>query len=237
MKILALDTSSRAASCALLEGPRPLGSFYIDAQLTHSQTILPMVQELLRQSKQELRDVDLFAVSNGPGSFTGLRIGAAAVKGLAHGFGKPCLGISTLEGLAYNLQGQSGVACAVMDARCQQVYCALFDLDEGCRRLTEDSALPLEELKELLKKQEKTVTLVGDGAVLCYNSFGAEGSAPQGLRLAQPARLLQNAVSVGLVALAHVDEAAPAADLVPRYLRLPQAQRELLRKQTQQQEQ
>ena len=230
MKILALDTSSQAASCALLEDERPVGTFYIDAKLTHSQTILPMVENVLAACQQKLDDVDLFAVSNGPGSCTGLRIGTAAVKGMAHALGKSCIGISTLEGLAYNMFGHSGIVCAVMDARCNQVYTALFDLDDNMRRITEDMAIPLTELQEILKKQEKTVVLVGDGAVLCYNSImGQDGCQ---VKLAPAHLRLQNAYSVGLAALNHhLQEAAPAGELQPSYLRLPQAQRELLKKQ------
>ena len=230
MKILAIDTSSQAASCALLEDERPIGLFYIDAKLTHSQTILPMVENMLSATQQKLSDVDLFAVSNGPGSFTGLRIGTAAVKGMAHALNKPCVGLSTLEGLAYNMVGHSGIVCAVMDARCNQVYTALFDLDDGMRRITEDLAIPLEELHEILKKQEKNIVLVGDGAVLCYNSIMERDVCS--VTLAPAHQRLQNAHSVGLAALYnHTDEAAEARELQPSYLRLPQAQRELLKKQ------
>ena len=230
MKILALDTSSQAASCALLEDERPIGSFYIDAKLTHSQTILPMVENVLSACQQKLSDVDLFVVSNGPGSFTGLRIGTAAVKGMAHALNKPCIGLSTLEGLAYNMIGHSGIVCAVMDARCNQVYTALFDLDDNMRRITEDMAIPLTELQEILKNQEKNVVLVGDGAVLCYNSI--MGQSEYNVALAPAHQRLQNAYSVGLAALHHhLQEAAPARELQPSYLRLPQAQRELLKKQ------
>lgn len=231
MKILAMDTSSLAASCALLDDERPLGIFYIDAKLTHSQTIMPMVESTLSACQQSLQDVELFVVSNGPGSFTGLRIGTAAVKGMAHALKKACIGISTLEGLAYNMIGHSGIVCAVMDARCNQVYTALFDLDNGMSRITEDMAIPLDELHELLKKQEKNVVLVGDGAVLCYNSImGQDGYSH--VRLAPAHQRMQNAYSVGLAALnSHLQEAAPAEELVPTYLRLPQAQRELMKKQ------
>lgn len=230
MKILAMDTSSQAASCALLEDERPLGIFYIDAKLTHSQTILPMVEDMLKACQQSLNQVDLFVVSTGPGSFTGLRIGTAAVKGMAHALKKDCIGVSTLEGLAYNMLGQQGIVCAVMDARCNQVYTALFDLDDNMKRITEDMAIPLEELKEILKNQEKNVVLVGDGAVLCYNSI--EEAERTRIRLAPLHQRLQNAYSVAFVALqGHQQEAAPASQLQPSYLRLPQAQRELLKKQ------
>ncbi len=231
MKILAMDTSSLAASCAFLEDERPIGIFYIDAKLTHSQTIMPMVENTLTACQQSLKDADLFVVSNGPGSFTGLRIGTAAVKGMAHALNKPCIGISTLEGLAYNMIGHSGIVCAVMDARCNQVYTALFDLDNGMSRITEDMAIPLDELHEILKKQEKSVVLVGDGAVLCYNNI-MEQEGFSHVKLAPVHQRMQNAYSVGLAALKnHLQEAAPAAELVPTYLRLPQAQRELMKKQ------
>ena len=211
MKILAMDTSSLAASCAILEEERPVSQFYTDARLTHSQTIMPMVQAMLSAAMESLEAVDAFAVSVGPGSFTGLRIGVAAVKGMAQAVNKPCIPVSTLEGLAWNLQGQQGIACAVMDARCGQVYTALFDLEGGAvARLTEDMAIPLEELAEMLKKQEKNIILVGDGAVLCYKSLVGQQWAAQRIVLAPQRLRLQQA---------------------PAYLRLPQAQRELLQKQ------
>ena len=126
MKILAIDTSSQAASTALWEDGALLGEEYIRVKLTHSQTSLPMVQTLLQHTQTSLEEVDLLAVSVGPGSFTGLRIGIAAVKGIAYALGKPCGAISTLECLAHNFLGVDALVCAVMDARCKQVYTALF---------------------------------------------------------------------------------------------------------------
>lgn len=232
MKILAMDTSSLAASCAILEEERPVSQFYTDARLTHSQTIMPMVQAMLSAAMESLEAVDAFAVSVGPGSFTGLRIGVAAVKGMAQAVNKPCIPVSTLEGLAWNLRGQQGIACAVMDARCGQVYTALFDLEGGAvTRLTEDMAIPLEELAEMLKKQEKNIILVGDGAVLCYNSLVGQQWAAQRIVLAPQRLRLQQAASVGLAACSHRQQAVEAGELAPAYLRLPQAQRELLQKQ------
>ena len=126
--------------------------------------------------------------------------------------------------------GHSGIVCAVMDARCNQVYTALFDLDDGMRRITEDLAIPLDELHEILKKQEKNIILVGDGALLCYNSIMERDICS--VTLAPAHQRLQNAHSVGLAALYnHLEEAAAARELQPSYLRLPQAQRELLKKQ------
>ena len=121
MIIFAMDTSAAAASCALLEDDRPIAQFYTDAHLTHSQTIMPMVESLLSCSHMTIQQVDLFAASVGPGSFTGLRIGVAAVKGMAQVLDKPCAAVSALEGLAYNLSDRTGIICPALDARCGQV--------------------------------------------------------------------------------------------------------------------
>lgn len=234
MKVLAIDTSSAAASCALLEANRPIAEFYTDAKLTHSQTIMPMVNALFECSHSKLEDVDLFAVSTGPGSFTGLRIGVAAVKGMAQVLEKPCFAVSTLEGLAYNLYDRSGLACAVMDARCGQVYTALFELDNHMQRLTPDEAIMAEELAERLSGQKKPVTLVGDGIALMQNTFMDKYPALPQLKAPTPCLRLQRAYSIGLAAWIKVQCKKPtisAAELVPEYLKLPQAQRELLEKQ------
>ncbi len=230
MKILAIDSSSLAASAAIWQGDKLLGEFFINAGLTHSQTLMPMVQQLLHTTQTALEDLDCFAVSVGPGSFTGLRIGISAVKGMAFGLQKPCVAVSTLEGLACNLQGFDGILCPVMDARCQQVYTALFEAGAGgIRRLTDDAALPLEELGILLKKQKKSVILVGDGALMCYNNLDQK----EGIAVAPAPLRHQRAASVGAVALQRARQGAvcPADALVPAYLRLPQAQRELLARQ------
>ena len=229
--LLSLDTSSLAASAALWEDERLLGEFFINAKLTHSQTAMPMVEDLLKATQTSLSQVDLFAVSTGPGSFTGLRIGIAAVKGMAHALGKPCIPVSTLKGMAYNLLGFDGYVCPVMDARCQQVYTALFEMVGGRPvQVEEDSAIPLTQLENRLSRLSKRVFLVGDGAKLCYNE--CIGSCPN-IVLAPPSLLFQKASSVAQAALEDLEAAVPAAELAPAYLRLPQAERELLRKQNQ----
>ena len=231
LKLLSLDTSSLAASAALWEDERLLGGFFINAKLTHSQTAMPMVEDLLKATQTSLSQVDLFAVSTGPGSFTGLRIGIAAVKGMAHALGKPCIPVSTLKGMAYNLLGFDGYVCPVMDARCQQVYTALFEMVGGRPvQVEEDSAIPLTQLENRLSRLSKRVFLVGDGAKLCYNE--CIGSCPN-IVLAPPSLLFQKASSVAQAALEDLEAAVPAAELAPAYLRLPQAERELLRKQNQ----
>ena len=151
MKLIALETSAKTASAAVVTEGKLLGVSSVTAGLTHSQTILPLLETLLKGVSMELSDADGFAVSIGPGSFTGLRIGISAVKGMAQGLGKGCVGVSTLEGLAWNFQGLHYTVCPVMDARCGQVYTSLFWVNGGRpQRLWEDMAIPLDTLKEKL---------------------------------------------------------------------------------------
>ncbi len=227
--ILALETSAGPASCAVIREKEILATAGTNTRLTHSQTILPMVQDMLKNSGLSLDEVNLIAVSAGPGSFTGVRIGVAAVKGLATPRHLPCAAVSTLEAIAENAQGLpfDGVVCAVMDARCQQVYTACFDCAGGeLSRRTPDEALPLDELKNRLLSYKKSVFLVGDGADLCYTVLNEQIPA---LRLAPPALRYQQAVGVAAVAarMADEDRLCAADELLPAYLRLPQAEREL----------
>lgn len=231
MKYLVLEGSAAAASCALLEDEKVLGEFYVNIPQTHSQTLLPMAENLLLTCGTAPADLDFFAVTRGPGSFTGLRIAIAAAKGLAMASGKPCVGVSTLEGLACGLSGFEGTAAAVMDARCGQVYAGLFSLSGGAvARMEEDCAVSVRELGERLASIKKPVFLVGDGAELCYNKLTEEGTLGDRLRLAPPHLRFQRAAAVGAAALAawRRGEALDAGELVPAYLRLPQAERELL---------
>lgn len=231
MKYLVLEGSAAAASCALLEDQKVLGEFFVNIPQTHSQTLLPMVEGLLRTCGTAPAALDFFAVTRGPGSFTGLRIAMAAVKGMAMAAGKPCVGVSTLEALARNLTGFAGSAAAVMDARCGQLYAGLFSLEGGeVIRAEEDCAISIQELGEKLERIKKPVFLVGDGAELCYNKLMETESAGDRLRLAPPHLRYQRAAAVGAAALAAWirGEALDAGELVPAYLRLPQAERELL---------
>ena len=231
MKILAVDTSAKAASAALLEDDRLIAESFVNTNFTHSQTLLPMIDGMLETAGARLAEVDAFAVSVGPGSFTGLRIGIGAVKGMAYGAGKPCVGVSTLEALALNLQGCEGILCSAMDARCRQVYTAIFEGNpKGITRLSEDLAIPLEELCEKLQKfPEKTVFFVGDGAELCYNTIGEK---LPGCVLANAASRFQRAANVARAGMKKLlaGESCTAAELMPLYLRLPQAERERLKK-------
>ena len=226
MKVLALDSSAKACSVAIMDDNRILGSFFINTALTHSQTLVPMIDSVLKNTSTNLQSIDRIAVSAGPGSFTGVRIGVSAVKGIAMPLKKPCVSVSTLEAMPYNVIDRDTVVCAVMDARCSQVYNALFDVINGeVIRLCDDRALSIEDLGKELKTFRKKIILVGDGAELCYNSF-KEISVD--ISLAPESQRYQNAVGV---AMASKDkETISASELMPAYLRLPQAERELKKK-------
>ena len=176
MRILAVESSAVTASAAILTDDIMTAEYTINYKKTHSQTLLPMIAEIFKMTDTKPDDIDVIAVSVGPGSFTGLRIGVAAAKGLAWPENKPCAGVSTLEAMAWPLAHLEGDLCAVMDARRNQVYNARFQA--GCGTLTRlcpDRALSLDELAEELRERKKTQILVGDGAGLCYNELTKRG--------------------------------------------------------------
>ena len=223
MLLLAFETSAKAASVALFEENTLLGEQYQNTGLTHSQTLLVMAEDLLCQCGKKADDVTAVAVANGPGSFTGVRIGAAAAKGFAWGRECPIYGVSTLEAMALGLGAFEGYVCAVMDARRSQVYNAMFYVNQGkLERRTPDRAIALSDLEKELKNLEKPVFLVGDGSKLCYNTLA---DAVPHLVMPPENRMHQRAVGVGLAALAQADPDDPAG-LAPNYLRLSQAERE-----------
>ena len=224
MIILSLDSTSVTASVAISENGVVLAENFINNGLTHSQTLMPMVEKTLTESEKLIKDVDLFAITNGPGSFTGVRIGIASVKGMADALNKDCFAVSTLEAIAEPLKNEDVIACAVMDARCNQVYCALF---EKGNRLCEDKAILIDELGEELKQYNKPIIFIGDGAELCYNklSLVVENTqlADENIRYVHASsicRLAEEKVNNG-------EETIKSANLVPFYLRVPQAEREL----------
>ncbi len=229
MLVLGIDSSASAASAALVEDGKLLGQFYCNTAMTHSQTLLPMVEGLLHSLGKSCGDLDLLGVSVGPGSFTGVRIGVSCVKGMTFPFNTPCCGVSTLEAIAYGgLACEGSVLCAVMDARCGQVYNALFRVGGGMlSRLTEDRALSVDELNEECRAYGPSLLLLGDGAELCHRVFSVWGArlAPEGIRY-------QQAASVAFLASgqAAVGGTVSCGELLPAYLRLPQAERELRRK-------
>lgn len=227
MIILAVDSSAVAASAALCEDGKILGEFYCNTGLTHSQTLMPMINGLLQNSRIPLERVDLFAVSVGPGSFTGIRIGISTVKGLAFPQNKPCVGVSTLEAIASNLSHLNATICAVMDARCKQVYNAVFRAADGkLERLTEDRAISAEDLARDCEKYSKPLFLVGDGANLCYNVYGFQA---EGAQLAPEPLLFQHASGVAKATVTVYQNGLTVSPdaLRPVYLRPAQAERNL----------
>lgn len=233
MLILAFETSAKAASVALSDGERLLGESYQNTGLTHSQTLLPMAEELLKSCGFTAGDVTHAAVAAGPGSFTGVRIGVAAAKGFCWGRNIPCLGVSTLESMALNLGVYEGYVLPAMDARRSQVYTALFRASCGtCTRILEDQAISLQELGENIQNLSEPIFLVGDGSVLCYNTLSER--IPN-LVLPPEHRMHQRAAGVALAAARAIarGESGDGAALTPNYLRLSQAERERLAREQQ----
>ena len=231
MLLLAFETSAKAASVALFQDSKLLGESYQNTGLTHSQTLIVMAEDLLTQCSHTPQDVQAVAVAEGPGSFTGVRIGVAAAKGFAWGSDIPCYGVSTLESMALGLGAYQGYVCPVMDARRSQVYNALFYVNRGVvSRVTEDRAIALSDLKAELQALSEPIFLVGDGSTLTYNTLS--GEIP-GLVLPPEQKMHQRAVGVGLAALQKIaaGEIGDGNALTPNYLRLSQAERERLEKQ------
>ena len=224
MIILALESSALTASVAVCDGERLLGEYTINNGNTHSE-----VESLLKFLKLSVSDVDLFACSVGPGSFTGIRIGVATLKGLAFASEKPCVGVSTLEAMAYNLSVPNGLICPVMNARRKQVYTALFrEKDGNLERLMPDSAISIAELDKLLDDYNEPVYLVGDGYdITLQNLSHPVGNTPQRLRY-------QSAASVAKAAWLAYQAGAYSSDseISPIYLRPCQAERERLEKES-----
>jgi tRNA threonylcarbamoyladenosine biosynthesis protein TsaB len=227
MYILSLDSTATAATVALCDDEKLLSLTTVQNGNTHSQTLLPMVEETLKRFELTPRDMALLACSAGPGSFTGVRIGASTVKGLAFHTDIPCLGVSTLEALAQNLIGFDGILCPVMNARRNQVYNALFECRNGIiTRLCDDRAIALDALdEELADMSDKPIYLVGDGYDLSCSQLKKCAS---NLRPTPVLLRTQNAYSVAQVALALYQNGVRTSDseLVPVYLRPCQAERE-----------
>lgn len=226
MLILAFESSAKAASVALLRDGALLGESYQNCGQTHSRTLMKMAEDLMKNCEVSPREITAVACAAGPGSFTGVRIGVAAAKGFAWGGELPCVGVSTLEAMAYQAANFDGLICCAMDARRDQFYHGLFEWKEGllCRRRP-DQALSVEELKAELKNEEKRKIIVGDGALLCYNMLCNEIPgcilAPEHIRM-QRASGVALAAEQQLLAGGSYDPAT----LEPNYLRLSQAERE-----------
>lgn len=234
MNLLCIECSASPASAAIISDSAVKASAFVNAKITHSQTLLLLVQSVLETSQTSLSDIDAFAVASGPGSFTGVRIGISAIKGMAEAQQTPCHSISTLRAMAENIDNPNCIICAVMDARCGQFYNALFCRKNGnLQRLTDDRAVMGFDIIEDLQKQynpDFPIIVVGDGAKLFVSFCNDSGLA---VSLPRERDLFQNAVSVGMAVFADLENLTPLQpkDLQPVYLRLPQAERELKKKQ------
>lgn len=216
--ILSIDSSAVTASAALTDWDKVIKSEFINAGLTHSETLLPMIKRIM--AGYSTSDLDAIAVTAGPGSFTGVRIGVATVKGLAFENDTPCISVSTLEAIAHNFTDTDCIVCAVMDARRMQFYNALFEVKNGkVNRICDDRAISIDDLRKELSAYENAV-IAGDGAELCFNSLGLDN-----VILADESRRYQN--GIGVSKAAEYKEKITAAELMPVYLRLSQAEREL----------
>ena len=232
MRILALDSSGLVAAVAIVEEDQTIAEYTVNYKKTHSQTLLPMLDEVVKMIELDMNTIDAIAVSGGPGSFTGLRIGSATAKGLGLALGKPLIHIPTLDGLAYNMYGTTGVVCPIMDARRKQVYTGLYTFvpsEEGnliLKVVEPQMAIGVDELVEKLNNMGNPVTFLGDG-VPVYKEMLREGlTIPYSFAPAHMNR--QRGASVGVLAAQYYKEGKveSAADHQPDYLRVSQAERE-----------
>lgn len=222
MKILAVDSSSVVATVAVVEDDKLLGEISVNHKLTHSEKLMPLMDQLLGMLELKPSDMDLFAVANGPGSFTGLRIGISSIKGLSYATGKPAVGISTLEGLAQGVPFSQYLVCPLMDARNDQVFTALYECGQHPKEILAPVAMGIEEILE--QRKGKETLFLGDGALLHRKRIDAvlgeyAHFAPSHCSMAR-------ASCIGSAALNHLDQTGDSQQLEAVYLRKSQAERE-----------
>ena len=231
MKILAIDSSGLVATVAIVEDYNLIAEYTIHHKKTHSQTLMPMLEEVKNMVELDLNSVDAIAVASGPGSFTGLRIGAATAKGLAMGLGKPIIEVPTLEGMAYQMYGSQALVCPIMDARRNQVYTGLYQFAEDedgyvMETLKEGCACDIMECIEMVNGFEQPVMFLGDGVPVFKALIQEHATVP--VYFAPAHRRLQSAASVGALAIefAKKERFTEAKDHAPEYFRMSQAERE-----------
>lgn len=229
MHILGIDTCCMASTSAVIADDRLVAQVVQNNNKTHSQSIMPMIDFMLKQTELSINDIDGFAVAVGPGSFTGVRIGVATIKALAHPMNKPCIPVSTLEALAYNVAPFNGIICPILDARRNQVYTASF-LKDTKTRLTEDRAISIEELSEELISSDEDIIFVGDG----IGTFGEQLKSALGEKAFFASRSLRMNLASSVAEIGYEKmlkgETLTYSDLKPTYLRMSQAERERLEK-------
>lgn len=229
MKILGLDSSGLVASVAVVEGENLLAEYTVNYKKTHSQTLLPMLDEIVRMTELDLNTIDAIAVAGGPGSFTGLRIGSATAKGLGFALGKPLIQIPTVDGLAYNLWGSRDLVCPLMDARRNQVYTGLYGFTDGKMQVVvEQCAVGIDEIVEIINQKDQPVVFLGDGVPVFCDFIQENCKVPYCFAPAHMNK--QRGAAVAALAVIYFQEGKiqTAAEHRPDYLRLSQAERERL---------
>lgn len=227
MKILGLDSSGIVASVAIVEDDVLIAEYTVNYKKTHSQTLLPMLDEIAKMTELDLNSIDAIAVAAGPGSFTGLRIGSATAKGLGLALKKPLIAIPTVEGLAYNLYDISGLICPIMDARRKQVYTGIYRFTDHQLKVVEDQmAVPMETVIEKLNQYGEAVTFLGDGVPVFHELIAEKMTVPYSFAPAHVNK--QRAAAVAALGLIYYREGKTetAMEHVPDYLRVSQAERE-----------
>ena len=232
MKVLAVDTSSLVAAVAVVDNSRVLGEYSINHKKTHSQKLMPMIKEIMESLDLSPNDIDIYAASSGPGSFTGLRIGITTIKAIAFAAQKPVISVPTLDALAYNIPISGIIICPIMDARNSQVYSALYKLEKGFpAKITEYMGVPIAELVQIIKGKNSSVVFTGD-AVEIHKDF-LKSELEEKCEFAPGNLLLQRGSSVAQLALKMASEGLleNCFDMAPFYLRKSQAEREYEKKQ------
>ena len=234
MRILAIESSALVASVAIIEedekkNVKTLAEYTINYKKTHSQTLLPMLDEIVKMTEFDMDSLDAIAVAGGPGSFTGLRIGSATAKGLGLALKKPLINVPTLEGLAYNLCYTTKLVCPIMDARRNQVYAGIYRFDDEKIQVVEDQmAIGIDELAAKLKEYNEPIIFLGDGVPVFKEKLQNELLADRDITFAPAHMLYQSAASVGTLAMEYFKQGRieTAAEHKPDYLRVSQAERE-----------
>ena len=227
MKILGLDSSGIVASVAIVEDDALIAEYTVNYKKTHSQTLLPMLDEIAKMTELDLNSIDAIAVAAGPGSFTGLRIGSATAKGLGLALKKPLIAIPTVEGLAYNLYDISGLICPIMDARRKQVYTGIYRFTDHQLKVVEDQmAVPMETVIEKLNQYGEAVTFLGDGVPVFHELIAEKMTVPYSFAPAHVNKQRAAAVATLGEIYYRQGKTETAMEHVPDYLRVSQAERE-----------
>lgn len=222
MNILAIDTTGLVASIAIVDENKTIGEFTTNYKKTHSQTLMPMLEQLMKILDMELSEIDYIACASGPGSFTGLRIGGATAKGLAHGLNKKIIPVPTLDALAYNVCESNGIIVPIMDARRNQVYTSIYKGGSDFKPLIDYTACPIEDIIQAAKNYNEKAIFIGDG-VNAYEEIIRENS----FEIGNPSNNMQRASCVGALALNRINQAVDCNEFEILYLRKSQAEREL----------